>query len=215
MNPGGTAEPGTGPFGSDAALDWLGDLAEVAGATRSDTGELDPASVSKGAVFEEMRQVLAAVGETGAPGEQHDEAIPYATAGLVAARLTGQSLANTGTRLLGGLADESGSENLGLIDRASAELLRDQATSAVTALRADQPWLDTWTSGADVVMQLERLAADLAPGLPAASLTDRGPEQQLLTFTVSRAHAASADGGLPHWMGVAALRCVEEDWHAR
>lgn len=179
---------GTGPFDSDAALDYLGDLEDVAGATRNDADELDPASVNHGAILNELRQALGMVGESAGPGEWHDEAIPYAAAGLVAARLTGQSPENTGTRLLGRLAGETGSEDLGLdrhcgylglLDQASAEQLRDHAVITVAALRADQPWLDTWRSGGDVVMQLDRLALELSPGRPAAGLVEREPEPEL------------------------------------
>ncbi len=168
---------GTGPFDSDGALDYLGDLEEISGAARNGADEVDSATVNRAAVLEQLRRTLAGAGE---------QDLLYAAAGLVAARLVGQPSRNTGTRLFDrifvgqGFPQELGLDRhcgyLGLIDRSTAEQLQGDAMKAVAALRGDEPWLGTWNSPAAIVTQLERLALELAPGRHAPRESDREPE---------------------------------------
>jgi hypothetical protein len=185
---------GTGPFDSDGGLDYLGDVEAAAGARRDDDGKLDLASFRADAVHEELRRALAmddGAAEAVDAAGWYDHAARYAAAGLVAARLTGQPSANIGTRLLDRLAGATGSEDLGLdrhcgylelLDQDSAERLRDNAVAAVAALRADESWLDSWSSSRnDVMSQLDNLARELAPDRRADRLPERelGPEPEL------------------------------------
>jgi hypothetical protein len=164
---------GTGPFDSDGALDYLDDLEEWSGAARNKAGEIDPASVNRAVVLKQLRRTLAGAGKLGERGWSGGEELIYAAAGLVAARITDQSPANTGTGLIPGIRAGQGVPqdlgldrhcgHLGLLDRHTARQLQGTASQAVAALRADQSWHSEWSSPAHLVAQLDRLARALAP----------------------------------------------------
>jgi len=171
---------GTGPFDSDSALDYLGDLAQaVASSSADDDYAIAPGSVDRPAVTEALRVVLTA---TPAPGEDQRWALDcmYAAAGLVAAALAGKdpSLVS-GTRLFAAMAAGPGGQLpvgdddqvlgldnhcgfVALLDRSSADALRVPALAAVATLAAAGRWLDGWNDVAEITDQLTRLARVLA-----------------------------------------------------
>jgi hypothetical protein len=164
---------GTGPFDSDGALDYLDDLEAWSGAARNKAGEIEPASVNRAVVLEQLRRTLAGASEQAGRGWSGSEELIYAAAGLVAARLTDQSPADTGTGLIPGIRAGQGFPqnlgldrhcgHLGLLDWHTAQLLQGIASRAVAALRADRSWHGEWRTPARLVAQLERLARALAP----------------------------------------------------
>ena len=171
---------GSGPFDSDSALDYLGDLAQaVASSSADDDYAIAPGSVDRPAVTEALRVVLTA---TPAPGEDQRWALDcmYAAAGLVAAALAGKDPSVvSGTRLFAAMAAHaagelpagSDDEVLGLdnhcgfvalLDLSSAVSLHGPAVAAVATLSAATVWLDGWDDLAEITDQLTRLARVLA-----------------------------------------------------
>ena len=135
---------GFGPFDSDGALDFLGDLAMVHART-ADDGSVLPGSVDAAGIAVALRVALQAV--TRAPEEPvvpgFDEENAYAAAGLVAAALsTAVPAESRGTRLLGDAGSGPG-DVLGLgahcgfvalLPHAVARRLLPYAIAAVDAL---------------------------------------------------------------------------------
>lgn len=161
---------GTGPFDSDGALDYLDELERASGAARNDADEVDPATVNRVVVLDQLRRALATAQAGHAPPGGRE--LPYAAAGLVAARLTGQPPASAGTGLIDSLSaglpfpEDLGLDRhcgyLGLLDRDTARQLQADARQAVTALRADRSWHGEWNSPGRLLLQLDRLARALA-----------------------------------------------------
>jgi len=171
---------GSGPFDSDSALDYLGDLAQTH-ASRSVDGvhTVAPGPVDRPAATEALRSVLVA-----SPPDNEDQRwaldAMYAAAGLVAAALAGKDPSVvSGTRLFAAMAAHaagelpagSDDEVLGLdnhcgfvalLDLSSAVSLHGPAVAAVATLSAATVWLDGWDDLAEITDQLTRLARVLA-----------------------------------------------------
>ena len=171
---------GSGPFDSDSALDYLGDLAQTH-ASRSVDGvhTVAPGSVDRLAATGALRSVLVA-----SPAYNEDQRwaldAMYAAAGLVAAALAGKDPSVvSGTRLFAAMAAHaagelpagSDDEVLGLdnhcgfvalLDLSSAVSLHGPAVAAVATLSAATVWLDGWDDLAEITDQLTRLARVLA-----------------------------------------------------
>lgn len=168
---------GFGPFDSDGALDYLGDLAGEH-AKQDDEGEIDPATVDRPAVLAQLRAALAAV--TVAPAENEYRTATcenaYAAAGLVAAVLAGHDAAEqSGTRLGAALAGEVDPDPLGLaahcgfvavLDPDTAGTLRPDAARAVTALRDERDYVQIWTDQQQFLTLLAALEVALADPSP-------------------------------------------------
>lgn len=157
---------GYGPFDSDSALDYLGDLADRVGQL-NDEGDLDPASVNHYDAADRLRRAMAAVSCPATPGEYRNEAVDcaYTAAGLVAAVLTGHHGPSTGTTL-GDNLPSSDDVHLSLhahcgyaalLTTEDAADLRQAAQAAVAAIAKEGDWL----SGR-MVDHVHALAAALA-----------------------------------------------------
>lgn len=169
---------GTGPFDSDSALDWLGNLAD-------DTAQIDsnyeviPGTVDHAAAAAKIERVLT---KAASPlGEDEYRwgvySYAYAAAGLVAGVVSGESKkgargtrlgAAMTSRLSGGDPIDSGPDALGLghacsyqhlLTEEDARALIPKARAAVDALERSGEWLDSWRDSEGMLDQFARLRA--------------------------------------------------------
>lgn len=161
---------GHGPFDSDAALDYLGRIADTH-ASVDDDYDIVAGSVDHPAVTRMLRAVMAST-------DLLDAAEMYAAAGLVAAALDpALTPASSGTRLGAALdAAATGQQltplgldahcgHLTLLRPEDAAQLVPAARAAVSRLRQMDAWTRTWRD--DITPTLDALDAALAAHTPA------------------------------------------------
>lgn len=167
---------GLGPFDSDGALDFLGDLAHRHATMKDDDGyEIDPSSVRHDAVHAALLEALTAVTRPAAEGEYRwgtvDDA--YASAGLVAAALTGQHTDSPkGTSLFEQTRGLNLDRHCGYVDLLPTDRavpLLPQAIAAVSAISTESDWVDHWNDPDSIREMLTDLLAVLREHAPAAS----------------------------------------------
>lgn len=157
---------GLGPFDSDSALDFLGNLADRHANIDTDY-RVVPGTVNHDGVHAALAEALAAVTRPATENEYRwgtvDEA--YAAAGLVAAAVTGQHTDQpAGTSLFEQSTGLNLDRHCGYVDLLPADkapALLPAAVRAVTAIQSETDWLEHWLDLDGVQQSLESLLAVL------------------------------------------------------